>query len=157
MGNTVGSQLRNANKNYVYAYIAGFLDGDGCITIKFEECKTTTLGYVAKVRVSFTQHKSKREILDFLCEYIGSGSVHEYQHNNMAEYVIHDQKCITEFLRNIEPYIFVKRRHLQLAKELILLKEKEHYTKESLVKMLDLRKKMASLNNYSKKFLSLTP
>ncbi|MBU0570239.1 LAGLIDADG family homing endonuclease, partial [Patescibacteria group bacterium] len=114
--------------------MAGFLDGDGCITIRFEKCRTSRLGYRARVRISFTQHKSKREILDLFCKRIGSGKVTEYKHNNMAEYVIYDQKVIFQILNNIETYVFVKRKHLKLAKELISLKRSEGYSKQSLMK-----------------------
>ena len=153
----MGSRLKKIKNKQFYAYVAGFLDGDGCITIRFEKSKTNKLSYRARVRVSFTQHKSKREVLDLMYKRIGSGKVTEYKHNNMAEYVIYDQKVIDNLLNELEAYVFVKRKHLQIAKELLKLKKEKSYTKQSLKKMLQLRKKMAALNNYSKKFFSLTP
>jgi hypothetical protein len=146
----VGSRL-NASEEHFYAYLAGFLDGDGCITIKAERSKTHRLGYYIRVRVSFTQHKSRRKVLDYLCKKIGSGVVTEYVHNNMAEYVIFDQKVIGYLLDRIEPYVFVKLRNLRIAKELLSLK-RGGYSKKSLVKMLSLYKKMGLLNNYPKSF-----
>ena len=80
----MGSQLRNIGDDKFYAYLAGFLDGDGCITIRFEKSKTNRLGYCARVRVSFTQHKTKKEILEYICERIGSGKVTVYKHNSMV-------------------------------------------------------------------------
>src|SRR5258708_4892925 len=112
MGNIEGSRL---NESF-YPYVAGFLDGDGCIAIKFEKSKTCKLGYRVRVRISFTQHKRRRKVLDFLCKTIGSGVVTEYQHNNMAEYVMHDQKIVSQLLDKIEPYLVVKAEHLQIAK-----------------------------------------
>ena len=152
----MGSRLFKLNDNCFYAYLAGFLDGDGCITIRFEKSKTTRLKYRSRVRVSFTQHKSKREVLDQFCKKIGSGKVAEYDHNKMAEYVIYDQKVIKKLLKDIEPYVFVKRRHLLIAQKLLNLKN-NGYNKDSLEQMLKLRKSIAALNNYSKKFESLTP
>ena len=153
----MGSRLNTVNQKEFYAYIAGFLDGDGCITIRVEKSRTHKLGYRARARVGFTQHKSKRKILDFLCKKIGSGKVVQYKHNNMAEYVIYDQKVITQLLENIKPYVFVKAQHLQLAQKLLILKKEKGYGKESLKEMFNFRKEIGLLNNYSKKFFSLTP
>ncbi len=147
MGNTEGSRL----DELFWPYVAGFLDGDGCIAIKFERSKTCALGYRARVRVSFTQHKARRKVLDFLHSRIGSGVISQYQHNNMAEYVIRDQKVIATLLQNIEPYVVIKAEHLQLAKQLLILKE-DGYNEESLEKMKSLFEQIGSLNNYPKSF-----
>ena len=57
-GNTVGSQIHTLT-NEQLAYIAGFLDGDGCIACNYEKHKTCTLGYRVRIRISFTQIRSK--------------------------------------------------------------------------------------------------
>jgi len=153
-GNTVGSRL-GYEKDIFYAYLSGFLDGDGCIAIKFEKSKTNKLRFRARVRVSFTQRKSRRKVLDYLRGKIGSGVVTEYSHNNMSEYVINDQTVIENLLNEIEPYIFVKTKQLTIAKKLLLLK-KNGYSHDSIEKMHSLWKEMGSLNNYPKES-SLTP
>src|SRR3989344_2650334 len=106
MGNTEGSRLSSE----FWAYVAGFLDGDGCIAVKVEKSQTCRLGFRARIRISFTQHKDKRGVLDYLRTRIGSGVIAEYQHNNMAEYVINDQEVIEQVLHFIEPYLVVKLR-----------------------------------------------
>ncbi|RJO62346.1 hypothetical protein C4544_00030 [candidate division WS5 bacterium] len=145
----MGSQQ---NKDSFYAYVAGFLDGDGCIAIRFEKSKTCRLGFRARVRISFTQHKQKREVLDYLCKTIGSGVVSEYQHNNMAEYTIYDQVIIEQLLNGLEPYLIVKADHLSFAKKLIVLK-RTGYSSDSLKEMHNLFKEIRSLNNYPKTIL----
>lgn len=147
MGNTEGSRLDES----FWPYVAGFLDGDGCIAIRFEKSKTCKLGYRVRVRISFTQHKARRKVLDYLLNRTGSGVISEYQHNNMAEYVIRNQKVVAQLLQNLEPFIVVKSEHLQLAKQLLILKE-NGYTEQSLEEMLNLSQKIGSLNNYPKSF-----
>ena len=151
----MGSRF-DISKESFYAYLAGFLDGDGCIAIKFERSKTCRLGYRAAVRVSFAQHRSRRKVLDYLCETIGSGVVTEYDHNNMAEYVIFDQMVINQLLNSIEPYIFVKKKHLRIAKELLTVK-RMGYSRESLKEMSNLKDRLGLLNNYPKRMSNLTP
>jgi hypothetical protein len=150
MGNTVGSRLYDDIDNSFYAYMAGFLDGDGCIAIRVEKSKTCKLGMRVRVRISFTQHRERRVVLDYLYERINSGVIAEYNHNNMAEYVIRDQEVVLILLEKIKPYVVVKSLHLQLAQELLIVK-KEGYSKDSLEKMLNLSRKIGSLNNYPKR------
>lgn len=154
MDNTVGSRLDNIS-DYFYAYTAGFLDGDGCIAIRIEKSKTCRLGFRARVRVSFTQHRRRRKVLDYLQGIIQSGVVSEYDHNNMAEYVIRDQKVVKVLLEKMKPFILVKQEHLLLAQELLSVKL-DGYTKDSINKMLNLAKKIGALNNYHK-FIKLDP
>jgi len=144
----VGSQQRIPTESR-YAYIAGFLDGDGYITIKIEKSRTCRLGYRTRVRIGFAQSRSRKLVLDRLLDFIKSGSVSEYDHNNMAEYVISDQKAIFDLLTNIEPFVIVKKKQLKLAKEFILFK-KVGYTKNSLREMENLEFKMSRLNSYPK-------
>ncbi len=131
----------------MFSYIAGFLDADGYITIKIEKSKTCALGYRSRVRIGFAQSRSRKFVLDRLCNFIKSGVVSEYNHNNMAEYVINDQKVIFDFLTNVEPFIIVKKKQLRLAKQFIILK-KVGYTKNSLGLMLKMEQKMSKLNSY---------
>jgi hypothetical protein len=104
-GNTVGSRL-SVTKENMYAYIAGFLDADGYITIKIEKSRTCKLGIRTRVRVGFAQSRSRTFVLEILCKFIKSGVVSEYDHNNMAEYVINDQKMIFDLLTKIEPFVY---------------------------------------------------
>ncbi len=147
-GNTVGSRL-NITKEHMFAYIAGFLDADGYITIKIEKSKTCKLGTRSRVRVGFAQSRSRIFVLEKLFKFIKSGVVSEYDHNNMAEYVINDQKVIFDLLTNIKPFVIVKSKQLKLAKEFISFK-KFGYTKNSLEKMRNLELKMSEFNSYPK-------
>jgi hypothetical protein len=153
-GNTVGSQRRISTDN-MFAYIAGFLDADGYITIKIEKSKTCHLGLRGRVRVGFAQNRSRRFVLDTLAKFVKSGVVSEYDHNNMAEYVINNQKVIFDLLTNLEPFVLVKKKQLRLAKKFILLKN-VGYTINSLGLMKDLEAKMSKLNSYPKLFDPVT-
>ncbi len=144
----MGSQQRISTEN-MFAYLAGFLDADGYITIKIEKSKTCRLGIRSRVRIGFAQSRSRKFVLDSLAKFVKSGVVSEYDHNNMAEYVINDQKAIFDLLTNIEPFVLVKKKQLRLAKEFILLK-KVGYTKNSLELMKNLEVKMSKLNSYPK-------
>lgn len=144
----MGSRL-SVTKQNMFAYIAGFLDADGYITIKIEKSKTNRLGERGRVRVGFAQNKSRIFVLDKLCKFIKSGVVSEYNHNNMAEYVVNDQKVIFELLTKLKPFVIVKKKQLRLALEFLLLKE-FGYSIKSLRKMKNLEVKMSKFNSYPK-------
>ncbi|OGD56505.1 hypothetical protein A2V71_02370 [Candidatus Berkelbacteria bacterium RBG_13_40_8] len=148
-GNTVGSRF-NTQTNEFWAYLAGFLDGDGCITAIVERSKTNRSGVRVRIRVSFTQHRYRRKVLDKLKAEIGEGQVAEYNHNSMAEYVIRDQKIILEILEKIKPYLIAKAKHLELALKLMRL-ENWNSNKTNLQKAMKLAQDIKGLNKYPKR------
>ncbi len=143
----MGSQF-NTLTNEFWAYFAGFLDGDGCIAANVEKSKTK-LGVRTRIRISFTQHRSRRKVLDKLKSKISEGQVAEYDHNGMAEYVIRDQETIKEILENIQPYVIVKLEHLNLAIKMLKMQDR-NYNYDNLQKALLIAQKIKSLNNYPK-------
>ncbi len=150
----MGSRLSITKQN-IFAYIAGFLDADGYITIKIEKSKTNRLGERGRVRIGFAQSRSRIFVLEKLCKFISSGVVSAYDHNNMAEYVINDQKAIFELLMKLKPFVIVKEKQLKLALKFLLLKE-FGYSIKSLEKMKSLELKMSKLNSYPKMFDPVT-
>ncbi len=132
------------------AYIAGFLDGDGCIVINYEKNSGCFLGYRVRVRISFTQISCRREVLDTLRDWISSGQVSEYQHNHMAEYMIRDQLVVDALLKQLLPFLVVKKKHAELALRTLAMKQ-ERYSKQSLENMRVCALQLRALNNYPKK------
>ena len=145
----MGSRF-NMLDNEFWAYFAGFLDGDGCITAMAEKSKTNKLGARVRVRLSFAQHRRHRKVLDQLRAKINEGQVSEYEHNEMAEYVIRDQDIIKDILGKIQPYLIVKLPHLVIALEILNLKDRNSNL-ENLKKALKLVQDIKSLNNYPKR------
>lgn len=132
------------------AYIAGFLDGDGCIAINYEKRETCKLDYRVRVRVCFTQISTRRKVLDKLFSWIKSGTVDEYEHNNMAEYVIRDQQVVNHLLQKLLPFLIVKKEHAKLALKVLELKQ-EKYSVKSLNEMRQYAVSLRNLNHYPKR------
>jgi hypothetical protein len=145
----VGSRF-NTLTNEFWAYFAGFLDGDGCIAANVEKSKFHKLKVRVRIRISFTQHRSHRKVLDELLVKIGEGQVAEYDHNNMAEYVIRSQSVIIEILEKIKPYVIVKAKHLNLATKLLQI-ENRNSNKVNLQKAMVFAQEIKGLNKYPKR------
>ena len=148
-GDAVGSRM-NLLGSEKLAYTAGFLDGDGCIAINYEKHDRCRLGFRVRVRISFTQHRLRRGVLDLLYEWIGSGTIAEYEHNDMAEYVIRDQPAVEQLLLSLQPFLVTKRDHAEAALRVIDLK-REGYSPESLERMRYYALLVRGLNRYPKR------
>jgi hypothetical protein len=103
------------------AYIAGFIDGEGCITVVKNKKILSRHGFSFQVRIIITN--SNLEVLETIKNYIGIGSLREnlkwcgYKKNWKP---IHRLEISSlkgkDLLREILPYLIVKR---EIAKNVI--------------------------------------
>ena len=134
----------------VLAYIAGFLDGDGCIKARIEKAPNNKFGWRTSIRVSFTQHTRNRHVLDWIHSHLRSGYIADYPSKRLSEYTISDSKFIIRLLKGLRRYVVNKNRQLELALQILDLKDR--YKNElSFKKGLELALKIRGLNNYHKK------
>ena len=97
-----------------WAYIAGFLDGDGCIMLQLVNRKGYRLGYQIRASVVFYQKQLNRPFLEWLKEKIGCGYVRD-RNDGMSEYTIVGSKPVTAILENLLPHLRIKRKQAVLA------------------------------------------
>jgi len=153
-GNTVGSSKR-INQT-VLAYIAGFLDGDGCIKARLDKAPKNKFRWRTRIAVTFTQHTRNRHVLDWIYDQLRNGSIADYQSKNLSEYAITDSKFIERLLRGLKPYVVNKFKHLDLALQLLALKDR-YKNEQSFNQALSLALQIRSLNNYKKKHSFSSP
>ena len=90
------------------AYIAGFLDGDGCIMAQLIKRPGYRLGFQVRVSVVFFQHHSHNEILFWLKGRLGYGYI-RHRGDGMSEYTIVGFNEVGEVVTSLLPHIRVKR------------------------------------------------
>ena len=88
-------------------YIAGFFDGEGCISGK------TPREYCPTVKISITQRRT--EILYWIKETLEMGRVYTYC---TSHWVITNKKDVGKFINLILPYSKVKREELIVGQRL---------------------------------------
>jgi hypothetical protein len=154
LGNTVGSS-RRVNQT-VLAYIAGFLDGDGCIKAKIDKQSNNRFGMRTRIFVSFTQHTRNKHVLEWIYSHLQNGSIADYPNKRMSEYVISDSKFIYRLLKSLKPYVVNKTRQLDLGMQLLQLKDR-FKNERSFNKALSLAIQIRGLNNYPKKTTFSSP
>ncbi len=130
------------------AYIAGFLDGDGCIMAQLVRRKDYIYGYQVRVSIVFYQKQTHQEILSWLKSKLNYGYIRQ-RNDGMAEYTIVGFKEAKEILLLLIKYLRLKKVLAQKVIALIHSHPKRMNASE-LVRMSHLVDETA-LFTYSKK------
>ncbi len=109
--NPVGKKLSEVE----LAYIAGFLDADGCIMATIEPHKEKRYGFRVRVTLKITQ--SKKEIIDWFRMSLVDGSV--YRNRTTFDWITRDQKAVYRILQELKPYLKVKKAQSEYAQKII--------------------------------------
>lgn len=148
-GNTVGSRGKLTKEDL--AYIAGFLDGDGCIMLQLINRHDYMLGYQIRASIVFYQKTCNREFLEWLKSALHHGYIRN-RPDGMSEYTIVGVTQVKEVLLLLIPFVRLKRKQAKLA--LKILKQMpgkgEKMTPQLLYKLAPAVDQFRFLN-YSKK------
>lgn len=87
------------------AYIAGIIDGEGCLRARKDNGST---------HVAVSQKASERALLDFIQETTGIGAV--YPRAEVDQWEVRRQKDVLDLLEQLLPYLRVKQSQARLLK-----------------------------------------
>lgn len=120
-------------------YIAGFFDGEGCLSIHNRRGKR---GGGIQYQLSLTQ--TDRKVLDQIQKFINAGKVYESDSKGNKKWKpcwlkayalrISKRKDILSFLDNIEDKIIVKKEEMQNKKKILLDLDKKRNKKIEQIK-----------------------
>ena len=129
------------------AYIAGFLDGDGCLMAQLVRREGYKFGYQIRLSIVFYQHIRNIRHLEWLKSILKKGYIRE-RNDQMAEYTIVGIRDVTLVVSKLLPYLHLKR---QQAKNLLrFVKMPKKPTKIQFINYCRLVDKTAEYN-FSKK------
>ena len=131
------------------SYIAGFLDGDGCIMAQFVRRKDYIYGFQIRTSIVFYQKESNQRILFWFKKKLKSGYIRK-RNDGMAEYTIVGWEPVKKVLIQVKPFVILKKKQVKLCLEVIdfLLKERDF---KKIIKKLGKKIDRISELNYSKK------
>src|SRR3989338_9009249 len=132
----------------IFSYIAGFLDGDGSIFFQLVRRKDYVFGYQIRSSIAFYQKTVHAEILHWLKEQLEYGYIRRRK-TGVSDYTIVAPKEVEEILRKIQPYVRLKKPHVELGLK-ILGRLPEVHTVESFLELCEQVDQFKELN-YSKK------
>ena len=133
------------------SYIAGFLDGDGCIMLQLIVRKDYRLGYEIRPSIVFYQKDKNKQFLFWLKNKFQEGYIRSRK-DGMAEYTIVGKKPVGKILFQVAPFLRLKKEHAKVV--LAVLKKMpekgNQMTAKNLLKFSKEADKFLFLN-YSKK------
>jgi len=133
------------------AYIAGFLDGDGCIMAQLVKRPGYIYGFQIRVSTVFYQKSNHKDFLIWLKTKLKAGYIRD-RNDGMTEYTIVSPESVQQVLKKLLPYLRLKR---ELARKVLTicqinLTNKKPISAKEFLKRAYLVDETA-LYNYSKK------
>ncbi len=131
------------------AYLAGFIDGDGCINGQIIKSKDYKRKFKLQVSIVFFQKISRRWFIEDLHKTIKMGYVRE-RNDGMLELTIKASDDIKNLLILIRPFLIIKKPQADLVIEIIdLLKDIK--TDHEFLEVCKLMDKFMILNDSKKR------
>jgi len=97
------------------AYIAGFLDGDGCIMFQLIRRKDYRYGYQIRASVVFYQKTIHTGHLFWLQKKFNEVGYVRNRNDGMSEYTIVGISNVMAVLKILKPYVRLKKEHINVA------------------------------------------
>ena len=131
---------RQRIKSIDWAYIAGFLDGDGSIMVQIKNRYDTKTGWRLMFTICFYQDTRHKEPLQWIKNKVGIGYLSNRK-DKITELRINGQKQNLLILRNLKPFVKFKKKRVNIVlKILSLIAEKRfaQLNKKTRLKIADL-------------------
>lgn len=132
----------------IYSYLAGFLDGDGCIMYQLVRRKDYRYGFQIRASIVFYQKTQNSRHLKWIKNLLKIGYIRE-RNDGMTEYTIVGLEPVLKVLESLKPYVVLKKEHIKLARRINNLLS-ENFNLGKFVKASKLVDRFQTLN-YSKK------
>lgn len=114
----INNNLMNKVTTYEYAYIAGFLDGDGSLMTQIVKNETHKYEYTFRISIVFYQKSCNKWILIWLKDKLKYGSIRDRK-DGMSEYCIVSAEPVKSILLQLKEYIRLKKNLLNLVLKII--------------------------------------
>ena len=125
----MNQDLRRADECLEYAWLAGFLDGDGCLNAQIVFRKDYTLQYQVRVSLTLFQSTKRHFIMLQIQNILGCGTIRK-RDDGISEFCVVGHHQLKNVLTKLLPYLKVKRKQAVLLLEII---DKLPYTKDPTV------------------------
>lgn len=131
------------------AYIAGFLDGDGCILAQIVPNSTYKFNFYIRVSVIFYQKKKRHWFILWLHKILKLGTI-RIRKDNISEYTIVGYKPVETILRFLYPFLLIKKPIARLVLK-IIDQVKTVKTKEDFLEVCKLVDKISHFTDSKKR------
>jgi hypothetical protein len=133
----------NQQERLSSAWVAGFVDGEGCFHIGINRLPKMTLGWQVLPEFRVVQHQRDEHLLNRLKDFFGFGNV-VVNHGDRKEFRVRGLENLREIVTffNKNPLQTSKKGDFEIFSTVIqLMSNGEHLTKEGLEKIANLASK----------------
>ncbi len=126
------------------AYLAGLIDGDGCIMATIERHREMRFGFRVRVELKITQKEP--ELLHSLVEEWNIGRVSSNRKGTAYttyDWIVREKDDLKNILEFIEPYTRLKKKQVTIAMQILQMKV---MTKQDLIENARLADALSKLN-----------
>lgn len=128
-------------KNQIdWAYIAGFLDGDGSLMVQIKNRRKTEKGWRLMFTICFYQDTRHRKPLEWIKDKIGIGYLSE-RSDGITELRINGFDSVRKILIELKPYVKFKAIQLEIVLKILSLIGSKNFAqldKNTRLKIADL-------------------
>ncbi len=136
------------------AYLAGLIDGDGSIKLQLKPRTDVRYLFRVTVSVSIYQDSKHKHVLEKLKEWAGFGGVCDLN-NGMSEFRVEGFERASGFLKEIEPYVLLKREQVNIVLQATHIVLNEENSLENFLAVCGLADKVSACNYKSRRKHSL--
>ena len=120
-GNTEGRNRIMSKGND--AYIAGFLDGDGCIMAQLIRKHDYRFGFQIRTSIVFYQKQSKEDFMQWLKNKLHYGYIRKRK-DGMIEYTIVGFSEVEAMLKRLYPHLVLKKNLAKMVLKIVKMPKK---------------------------------
>ena len=127
-------------------YITGYVDGEGCFTVTFNQKVKAKLGWEIRPSFSVSQNEDRRQVLDIIREYFGCGYIRRDYADKTVKFEVRDHNdLMNRIIPHFERFSLLSRKQkdFELFKKICgITDRKSHLTKDGFIEILDLAYQM---------------
>jgi len=134
-------------RKYLYWYLVGIVDGEGCFSASIKKQENTRFGYVIDPVFHVVQDKKGMTILKALKEVFSAGRVEQKHGQDEWQFIVDNRRQLKE---KVIPFfkkypLIIKREQFGLFAEIVeRMERKEHWKREGFINLLKLTYKLTS-------------
>jgi len=133
-------------KRNIPEYITGYVDGEGCFTVTFNEKPKALLGWEFRPSFSVSQNEDRRQVLDLIKEYFGCGFIRRDWSDRTVKFEVRDHNdLMTKIIPHFErfPLISAKRNDFILFRTIgEIVNSRKHLEKDGFIEIVNLSYQM---------------
>lgn len=125
---------------YIFGYISGYVDGEGCFSVSFSKRKKIKVGWETKPSLSISQNEDRAQILYLIKDIFGCGFLRRDYSDKTLKYEI---RSLDDLLNKVIPFfdnyplLSKKQKEFKNFRKIcFLMKQGEHLSKKGFKKII---------------------